>query len=173
MAKLQVKISQKVEDRMSQQQREFFLREQFKEIKKELRNKFLKSPLCDATRYVKHFENSLSLMYQVKAVEWNGGLFVATGRAYTKLHSIITSEDGITWTGRGRDFFSQNNDDLKKKIQLEKSCTWEEVPAILPAGGFSLHHRFTIHGSYENNSSQPRRSFALHVRTNKSKPIMA
>ena len=68
------------------------------------------------------------------------------------------------------DFYSHNNDDLKKKIQLEKSCTWEEVPAILPAGGFSLHHRFTIHGSYENNSSQPRRSFALHLRTNKSKP---
>ena len=36
VAKLQVKISQRVEDRMSQQQREFFLREQFKEIKKEL-----------------------------------------------------------------------------------------------------------------------------------------
>ena len=34
------------------------------QIKKELRNKFLKSPLCDATRYVKHFENSLSLMWQ-------------------------------------------------------------------------------------------------------------
>ena len=36
VAKLQVKISQRVEERMSQQQREFFLREQFKEIKKEL-----------------------------------------------------------------------------------------------------------------------------------------
>ena len=36
VAKLQVKISQRVEDRMSQQQREFFLREQLKEIKKEL-----------------------------------------------------------------------------------------------------------------------------------------
>ena len=36
VAKLQVKISQQVEDRMSQQQREFFLREQLKEIKKEL-----------------------------------------------------------------------------------------------------------------------------------------
>ena len=36
VAKLQFKISQRVEDRMSQQQREFFLREQLKEIKKEL-----------------------------------------------------------------------------------------------------------------------------------------
>jgi len=36
VAKLQVKISQRVEERMSQQQREFFLREQLKEIKKEL-----------------------------------------------------------------------------------------------------------------------------------------
>ena len=36
VAKLQVKISKRVEDRMSQQQREFFLREQLKEIKKEL-----------------------------------------------------------------------------------------------------------------------------------------
>ena len=35
VAKLQFKISQRVEDRMSQQQREFFLREQ-QEIKKEL-----------------------------------------------------------------------------------------------------------------------------------------
>ena len=68
------------------------------------------------------------------------------------------------------DFFSHNNDDLKKKIQMEASCTWEEVPATLPAGGFSLHHRYTLHGSYENISSQARRSFALHLRTNKSKP---
>ena len=36
VAKLQFKISQRVEDRMSQQQREFFLREQLKEIKKQL-----------------------------------------------------------------------------------------------------------------------------------------
>ena len=36
VSKLQSRISQKIEERMSQQQREFFLREQLKEIKKEL-----------------------------------------------------------------------------------------------------------------------------------------
>ena len=36
VSKLQTRISQKIEERMSQQQREFFLREQLKEIKKEL-----------------------------------------------------------------------------------------------------------------------------------------
>ncbi len=36
VAKLQTRISQRIEERMSQQQREFFLREQLKEIKKEL-----------------------------------------------------------------------------------------------------------------------------------------
>jgi len=41
----------------------------------------------------------------------------------------------------------------------------------MAAGGASFHHRFTYHGSGPNTSSEPRRRFAIHVRTERSEPV--
>ena len=40
--------------------------------------------------------------------------------------------------------------------------------AVLPPGAGSFHHRLTYHGSGPNTSSGPRRSFAIHLRTQNS-----
>lgn len=71
----------------------------------------------------------------------------------------------------GGDFFGGDLNTLQKKFTLPPGASWEEVEGVLPAGGVSFHHRFTIHGSGPNRTSNPRRSFALHLRTEKSKPV--
>lgn len=66
----------------------------------------------------------------------------------------------------GGDFHSQVND-------LDGLCLPVEDPrvvsAILDPGGVSLHHRLTLHASGRNESSEPRRSFAIHLRTENSR----
>jgi ectoine hydroxylase-related dioxygenase (phytanoyl-CoA dioxygenase family) len=47
----------------------------------------------------------------------------------------------------------------------------EEVPALLRAGGLSIHHRLTVHGSGLNTSGRPRMSLALHLRTERSQTV--
>ena len=64
------------------------------------------------------------------------------------------------------DFFQ----DKKGEIQVPEGEEWNEVTAVLPPGGVSFHHCLTFHGSGPNYSSEPRRSFAIHMRTDKSKP---
>ena len=44
-------------------------------------------------------------------------------------------------------------------------------PALLRPGGVSFHHCLTYHGSGPNLSGRPRRSFALHMRTQHSAPV--
>lgn len=68
-------------------------------------------------------------------------------------------------------FEAQDLSSLKQSIQVPDGENWEEVPAILPAGGSSFHHNLTMHGSSENTQDQPRRSFAIHLRTENSRPI--
>ena len=68
------------------------------------------------------------------------------------------------------DFFSQDYDALRDAIRAEQNQAWQEEPAILPPGSASFHHKLTFHGSGPNQSSQPRRSFAVHMRTEKSRP---
>jgi ectoine hydroxylase-related dioxygenase (phytanoyl-CoA dioxygenase family) len=69
--------------------------------------------------------------------------------------------------GQG-DFFGQALDDLKSGIRLPHGRTWREVAATLPMGGVSLHHQLTFHGSGANVSGRPRRSVAIHLRTERS-----
>lgn len=64
------------------------------------------------------------------------------------------------------DFFQ----DKKGEIQVPEGESWNEVTAILPPGGVSFHHCLTFHGSGPNTSAAPRRSFAIHLRTDKSRP---
>lgn len=72
-------------------------------------------------------------------------------------------------------FLDQGNffqGDLERdQIQVPPGQEWNEVPAVLPPGGVSFHHRFTYHGSGPNVSNEPRCSFAIHLRTEKSAPI--
>ena len=70
----------------------------------------------------------------------------------------------------GSDFFGQDLDVLRQQIQAATGQNWEEVTAILPPGGVSFHHNLTFHGSNLNLSGLPRRSFAIHMRTEKSRP---
>lgn len=71
----------------------------------------------------------------------------------------------------GGDFFVQ---DLEaQRAVLKKAgpgAAWDEVSGALPSGGVSFHHRLTIHGSGPNLSDRPRRSFAIHLRTERSVP---
>lgn len=69
------------------------------------------------------------------------------------------------------DFQNQADQDaLRQQIQGTTGQGWEEVTAILPPGGVSFHHNLTYHGSGTNCSGAPRRSFAIHMRTEKSRP---
>jgi len=70
----------------------------------------------------------------------------------------------------GGDFFNVNLDGLKENMKVENK-EWKEVASVLSPGGVSLHHNLTLHGSGANRSSVPRRSIAIHLRTEKSRPI--
>ena len=69
------------------------------------------------------------------------------------------------------DFFGTDHSAQRDKIPIPAGQTWQEAPAILAPGAVSFHHNLTYHGSGPNVSAQPRRSFALHLRTEKSQPI--
>ncbi|MCB9783031.1 MAG: phytanoyl-CoA dioxygenase family protein [Candidatus Omnitrophica bacterium] len=65
----------------------------------------------------------------------------------------------------GSDFYSQDLTLADLKLPEENP---KEVSAILKPGGMSLHHCLTLHASSQNVSNEPRRSFAIHLRTDKS-----
>ncbi len=70
---------------------------------------------------------------------------------------------------QGSDFFAQT--DIRAGFNVPQGRTWEETAAVLPPGGFSLHHNLTIHGSGPNTAGFPRRGFAIHLRTSNSRPV--
>ena len=71
----------------------------------------------------------------------------------------------------GSDFYGQNHQAQQSAIQVPEGEKWEEVAAILPPGGVSFHDNLTFHGSGPNLSNNMRRSFAIHLRTEKSRPV--
>ncbi|MEM0962707.1 MAG: phytanoyl-CoA dioxygenase family protein [Bacteroidota bacterium] len=71
----------------------------------------------------------------------------------------------------GGDFFGQDNDSLRDGIEVPEGEAWTEVPGPLPPGGVSLHHSLTFHGSSLNTSGRPRRSLAVHIRTDQATPL--
>lgn len=87
--------------------------------------------------------------------------------------SDVTEESGPMRFVRGShkwgllegDFFG---DFTQQKIQTPDGAAWEEVSGALPPGGVSFHDKLVFHGSGPNHSSMPRRSFAVHLRTDKS-----
>lgn len=68
----------------------------------------------------------------------------------------------------GSDFFAQDQKAVRAAISIPEGETWREAPVVLPPGGVSFHHRLLFHGSYRNVSNGPRRSLAIHLRTEKS-----
>lgn len=69
------------------------------------------------------------------------------------------------------DFFAQDLEGQRQAIGVPEGERWEEATAILPPGGVSFHDNLTFHGSGPNVSGQPRRSFAIHLRTQNSRPV--
>ena len=65
-------------------------------------------------------------------------------------------------------FFVPDLESSAERDRVPEGEVWEEAAAVLPAGGASFHHRLTIHGSGANTSGRPRRSYAVHLRTEKS-----
>ena len=72
---------------------------------------------------------------------------------------------------RESDFFAQDLAGQKRTIALPEGEIWREAAAVLPPGGVSFHDDYTLHGSGPNVSDAPRRSFAVHMRTQNSRPV--
>jgi len=72
--------------------------------------------------------------------------------------------------GDESDFHGQDLDALRARIAADGDGSWDEVAAVLPPGGASFHHSLTYHASGPNLSAGPRRSFAVHLRTENSRP---
>ena len=68
-------------------------------------------------------------------------------------------------------FFSKDQEALRREIEVPEGEAWEEVAAIMPAGGVSVHHCLTYHGSGPNVSTVPRWSLAVHLRNEKAVPV--
>ena len=69
------------------------------------------------------------------------------------------------------DFFAQDIAGQKRSIPIPEGAEWSETAAVLPAGGISFHDDYTLHASGPNVSGIPRRSLAVHLRTEKSRPV--
>jgi hypothetical protein len=75
------------------------------------------------------------------------------------------------WGLQSSDFYGQDHEAQRQEIRVPDGEQWEEVAALLPPGGVSFHHNLTYHGSGPNRTDQPRRSFAIHMRTGRSRPV--
>lgn len=69
------------------------------------------------------------------------------------------------------DFWAQDLADQRGGMALKPGETWSEMPAILSPGGVSFHDDFTLHASGPNTSGAPRRSLAVHLRTERSRAV--
>lgn len=105
--------------------------------------------------------------------DWEGDLFtlwLALTDVKEESGPMVFVRGSHTWglIDEGSFFVSDMNA-LKEKFRKRLNKTWEEALDCLPAGGFSIHDKETIHGSHLNTSGSPRRSFALHLRNERSK----
>ena len=73
------------------------------------------------------------------------------------------------FTGEGT-FQATDFEATRDMITLPEGQQWEEVSALLPPGGVSTHHNLVFHGSGPNQSGRPRRSLAIHMRSEGSRP---
>lgn len=61
------------------------------------------------------------------------------------------------------DFFEQDMDVLKRRLEQQSGRAFKVVPLEMKAGQVSFHHCLTIHGSGPNFTTKPRRSLVLHL----------
>jgi ectoine hydroxylase-related dioxygenase (phytanoyl-CoA dioxygenase family) len=71
----------------------------------------------------------------------------------------------------GGNFFLPDLEASTSHQRVPAGATWEEAPAVIPAGGASFHHRLTLHGSGPNTSGSHRRSYAVHLRTDRARML--
>jgi hypothetical protein len=69
------------------------------------------------------------------------------------------------------DFYAQDIASQQRSFPIPEGAEWSEVAAVLPAGGVSFHDDLTLHASGPNTSGSPRRSLAVHLRTERSRPV--
>ena len=67
-------------------------------------------------------------------------------------------------------FFDTTHGSFQDTINTPEGSRIEAVPVLLNAGQVAFHHKLTFHGSHPNTSGHPRRSFAIHMRTENSWP---
>lgn len=75
------------------------------------------------------------------------------------LHVIPGSQ---RWGLLKRDELLGDMDQLKRQLTPEQLAGFRPQPLEQPAGTCSFHHDHTIHGSYRNESSRPRRAIILN-----------
>ena len=69
------------------------------------------------------------------------------------------------------DFFAQDIAAQRSAMRVPMDAEWRETVAALPIGGVSFHDEYTLHASGPNVSGEPRRSLAVHLRTERSKSV--
>ena len=69
------------------------------------------------------------------------------------------------------DFYAPDLATQQEALRVPAGDRWQEVQAVMPAGAVSFHHNLTLHGSRPNTDAGPRRSFAIHLRTDRSRPV--
>ena len=69
------------------------------------------------------------------------------------------------------DFYDRDQRKLREGIAVPAGAAWEEVPALMPLGGLSVHHCLTYHGSNANVSDAARCSLAVHMRDERAEPV--
>jgi hypothetical protein len=106
---------------------------------------------------------------------WEGGSQLLT--AWVALSDVEASSGPMKFVASsnhweeitGGDFYSQELSE--KAFALSPDRKWEEISALMDSGGMSLHDKRVLHGSSFNLSEAPRRSLAIHLRTERSRPI--
>lgn len=105
---------------------------------------------------------------------WTGEVFtlwLAISDVAADMGPLLFVRGSNRWGERsGGNFYGRDLALLQQAIVPEGE-RWDEVPGLLPAGGASIHHKLTVHGSGPNRSDRPRRGIALHLRTDRSAPV--
>lgn len=97
--------------------------------------------------------------------------WVALSDVSAEAGPVIYLRGSHRWGERDEGAFKETDHAAqRRRIKLPENAVWEEVPAILPGGGVVFHTKTTLHASGPNHSHAPRRSFAIHMRTERARP---
>ncbi len=82
------------------------------------------------------------------------------------------------WPLLPRGELSDDMESIFEKLTNEQKAAFKPVAVELRAGQASFHHSLTVHGSYENRSSRPRRAAVINVfrdgvRSDSDEPLLA